>query len=110
MTQLRESILFLRAALRDLETELSHRNLSAAGLEDFKATLDSVRTTVLAVLAADDPADYQRYIRRFRLQRATQVCQSVLFGLLDDTVSAETPGLDRLRSIVTEMLPKLESQ
>ena len=110
MIQLQESILFLRASLDDLETELSTRDLTAAGLEDFKATLDRVRTTVLAALAADDPARFQKYIQRFHLQRATQVCQSVLFGMVDGTVSAETPGMDRLRSTVTEILVRVDSQ
>jgi hypothetical protein len=110
MTQLRESILFLRDALDDLEMELGSKDLSAAGLEDFKSKLDGVRTTVLAVLAADDPSDYQQYVRRLRLRRATQVCQGVLFGLLDGTVSAETDGMAGLRSTLAEMLPKLRAQ
>lgn len=110
MTQVRESILFLRDALDDLERELTDKDPSSAGLEDFKAKLDRVRTTVLATLAADDPSDYQRYIQRFRLRRATQVCQGVLFGLLDGTVSADTSGMSGLRSTIAEILPKLEAQ
>ena len=110
MSQLQESILFLRASLDDLEVELSSRDLTAAGLEDFKATLDRVRTTVLATLAATDPGGYQRYIQRFQLQRAAQVCQSVLFGMVDGTVSAQTPGIDRLRSTVAEILMRLDSR
>ena len=110
MTQLRESILFLQEALDDLESELSDRDLSTGGLEDFKSKLDSVRTTVLAILAAKDSSDYQRYVHRFRLQRATQVCQGVLFALLDGTVSTETSGMVGLQTTVAALLPKLEAR
>ena len=109
MTPLRESIHFLRDALDDLENELAGKELSAAGLEDFKCKLDGVRTTVLAVLAANDPSEYQRYIQRFRLRRATQVCQGVLFSLLDGTVTAETNGMTGLRSTIAEILPRIEA-
>jgi len=110
MAEIRESILFLQAALRDLDARLSDFEESSAGLEDFKSTLDGVRTTVLAVLAAADPSDYERYVRRFRLRRATQVCQSILFSLLDGTMTGDTPGVPRLRSTITEMLPRLDGQ
>ena len=109
MAEIRELILFLQAALRDLESRLSDFEESAASLEEFKSTLDGVRTTVLAVLAAADPSDYQRYVRRFRLRRATQVCQSILFSLLDGTITRDAPGMPRLRAAISEVLPELDT-
>ncbi len=110
MAEVRESILFVQAALRDLESKLSDLEESTAGLEEFKSTLDNVRTTVLAVLAASDPSDYQQYVRRFRLRRATQVCQSILFSLLDGTTTRDAPGMPRLRAAISEVLPRLDTQ
>jgi len=109
MTELRRSISSLRDALSDLEVGLNDTDRSSADLEDFKAALDGARTTVLAVLAAAGPSDYQKLVRRFRLQRATQVCQCVLYGVLDGTISGQTSGIARLRSTVDEMLRKLEA-
>ena len=109
MTELRESIAYLRDALHALEGDLSDSDRSAADLEDLKSALDGARTTVLAVLAATNPSDYQRFVRRFRLQRATQVCQTLVFSVLDGSTSHRTPGIERLRSTIDEVLQKLEA-
>jgi hypothetical protein len=106
MADVRESTAFLQSALRDLQTRLNSRSDSQAGLEDFKSALDTVRTTVLAVLAAADSSDYQQYIRRFRLRRAVQVCRSVLSGFDDGTITRQTPGVTHLHATLREMLAK----
>jgi hypothetical protein len=109
MTELRNSISSLRDALSDLEGDLNDNDRSAADLEDLKAALDRARTTVLAVLAAAKPSDYPSFVRRFRLQRATQVCQTLVFSVMDGSTSRRTPGIERLRSTVDDVLQKLEA-
>jgi hypothetical protein len=109
MTELRDSISKLRDALSDLEGDLSDSERSSADLEDVKAALDGTRTTVLAVLAAAKPSDYQMFVRRFRLKRATQVCETLLVSVLDGSTSHRTPGIDRLRSTVDDVLRKLDT-
>ncbi len=108
MSELKKEVLALRQALNEFELQLGPESVSAVALEDFKVTVDSVRTSVLAMLTATDPADYRNFIRKYRLRRAAQVCQNVFSGLVDSTVDCHTPGFDRLQSTVDETLARLE--
>lgn len=108
MTELHQAVSELRQALDDIEAELTQQDPPAAALEDFKVTLDNVRTNVLAFLTAADSADYYGFVRKFRLRRAAQVCQAVLSGIVDGTIDPDTPGFDRFRSTVEETLERLE--
>ncbi len=108
MSELSQVVRALRPALDDIQSQLIQPQVSAVALEDFKVTVDGVRTSVLAILTAADPADYHIFVREFRLRRAAQVCQNVLSGLVDGTITGETPGFDKLRSTVDETLERLE--
>ena len=108
MSELSKVVRALGPALDAIESQLTRPQVSVAALEDFKVTVDSVRTSVLAILTAADPADYRSFVREFRLRRAAQVCHNVLSGLVDGTITADTPGFDQLRSTVDETLECLE--
>jgi hypothetical protein len=98
----------LREALDAIEGKLRRGAPPPDALEDFKATLDDVRTTVHALVAATDLSDYQEFVRRFRLRRAAQVCQSVIYGIQDGSVTQSTPGFDRLLELADETVQRLE--
>jgi hypothetical protein len=108
MSQLTELVHELKDALHDIEATPDHEQTPTVALEDFKSTIDSARTNVLAILTAADPGDYHGFVRQFRLRRAAQGCQSVLSGLVDGTVDAATPGLPELQATVDEALERLE--
>jgi hypothetical protein len=99
----------LRKALDDLEQQLTKSDPPAAALEDFKSTLDSIRTSVNAFINAEDSADYHGSVRAFRLLRTTQICQNVLTGIVDGTITTVTPGFDKFRGTVAETLERLET-
>jgi hypothetical protein len=61
MIELSDVLLTLRQALNDVESEISRPEVSPAALEDFKVIVDSVRTSVLAILTAADPTDYHSF-------------------------------------------------
>jgi hypothetical protein len=77
-------------------------------LEDFKVTVDSIRTSVLAMLTAENPEEYRSFIHKYRLRRAAVICQSVFSGLIDGTIDRNTPGLEQLQGTVDETLARLE--
>ncbi len=106
ITQVTDS---LRKALDDLEQQLTKSNPPAAALEDFKSTLDGIRTSVNAFINAGDSADYHGSVRAFRLLRTTQICQNVLTGMIDGTITPITPGFDKFMQTVNETLERLES-
>ena len=98
----------LRRGLTEVEAKLTWEDLPDTALEELKAIVDSVRTSLLAFVTAIDPADYERSLRAFRLRRAAQVCQGVLSGIVESTISASTPGFPKLRSTVDEALEQLD--
>lgn len=108
MSELRQEVMVVREALDQLEAQLGPEPVSAAALEAFKVTVDSVRTSVLAMLTAEDPAEYSSFIRKYRLRRAAQVCQNVLSGLVDGTIDVRTPGMDELQATAVETLTRLD--
>ncbi len=108
MKELNEVRAELRQALEAMDSTITEPAQAATMLEDFKATLDGVRTTLMAILTAESPTDYQAFVRRFRLRRAAQVCQNVLFGVLDGSITPQTPGFERLQSTVGETLKELD--
>jgi hypothetical protein len=108
MTELKRAVDQLRQSLDAIEPHLTQRTPTSV-LEEFKATLDRVRTNVGAISAATTPAEYSDLIAKSRLRRAAQICQGVLTGLSDGTVTRSTLGFDRLRSAVGETLEQLEA-
>jgi hypothetical protein len=98
----------LRKALDDVETQLTKGDPPAAALEDFKSALDGIRTSVLAFINATDSADYHGSVSALRLLRTTQICQNVLTGFFDGSITPTTPGFDKLAATVAETLDKLD--
>jgi hypothetical protein len=107
MSELTQVVDRLRQALDDMEAELELEDPPVAALEDFKAVLDSVRANVLSFVDAADPAAYYRLVRRFRLRRASQACQTVLSGIVAGAITTDTPGFAKFRSTAEETLTQL---
>jgi hypothetical protein len=107
MSELRRSVDQLRQSLDAIEPVLN-KGAQTSYLEEFKATLDRVRTNVLAVSTTTNPVEYPEAITKFRLRRAAEVCQGVLSGLSDRTITRGTPGFARLQTAVDETLEALE--
>lgn len=107
MSELTEVVNRLRHALDDMEAELEQEDPPVAALEDFKVVLDSVRAKVLSFVEAADPAAYNRLVRKFRLRRASQICQTVLSSIVAGEITTDTPGFAKFRSTVEETLTRL---
>ena len=104
MSEISSVIFELNSAVDDIESKAAQGDMSGAALEEFKVSLDGIRTTVLALLTATDVADYKDFVRKFRLRRAAQVSQNVLSGIVDGTITTETPGFEQLLATVDETL------
>jgi alanyl-tRNA synthetase len=109
MNEVDRTIGFLDRALEQIESRLDQPDVPLEALEDFKATLDSTRTVVHAIVEASVPGSQEDYLHRSRVRRAAQVCQSVLFGLLDGSITLGTPGLAELRATVAETLEHMDA-
>ena len=108
MSEFRALVAVLRESVEKFEGALSDPDPDPMALEEFKSTLDSARTSILALLSAASAGDFDAMARKFRLRRAAQVCQNVLSGLVDGRITRETRGYSDLRSTVNETLERLK--
>ncbi len=108
MSPLDQVLKELTQSLGDIEGRLLWDDLPVAALEEFKVTIDTVRTSLLAFLTASSPADYNSSLQTLRLRRAAQVCQNVFAGVIDGTISGAASGFTKLQSTVDETLAKVE--
>ncbi len=106
--ELRAVVVALRTALDEIESQLVDSSLSEPGLEDFKSTIDDVRTSVLAILTAKDFSEWHNSLRKFRLRRGAQICQNVLAGLVDGTITADTPAFEIFHTTLDEALARVD--
>ena len=98
----------LQQALNDIEAKLAWDDLPMAALEEFKAALDNVRTSLLSLIGAADASDYQRSVRRLRLHRAAQVCHNILSSVIDGTIGPDTTGIVQFKATVDETLDQVD--
>lgn len=87
MTQesLEQQIAQLRAQLTTVDTQLARSSTGTPeGLEDLKAAVDNLRTSVWAVLSASRSSNYPGFIARFRLRRGIDILRQILGDLEAD--------------------------
>ncbi len=106
--ELSDVVAVLRTALNEIESDLVDSAFSGPALEDFKSAIDNVRTNVLAILTADDPSECHNFLRKFRLRRAAQISQNALAGLVDGSITADTPAFEMFHTTVDETLARVE--
>jgi hypothetical protein len=109
MKDLRNLIVELRTVLGGIEGKLATEDPNSRVLEEFKSSLDSARTVLLAIIGSTEAGQGEGVVQHFRLRRASQVCQNVLFGILDKTIRRGTPGFAQMQETVNETLERLES-
>jgi hypothetical protein len=109
MRDLRNLIVELRTVLGGIEAKLAAEDQNSRVLEEFKSNLDSARTVLLAIIGSTEAGQGEGVVQHFRLRRASQVCQNVLFGVLDGTVGPTTPGFAQMQETVNETLERLET-
>lgn len=108
MNELTKAAHLLRMSLDAIEPFLTDPKAPRADLEDFKSTLDRVRTNVQAISSADSPTDHTELVNRFRLRRAAQISRGVLADLAKGTIGTDMQGLEQLCVSVSSTLQQLE--
>ncbi len=101
----------VKSALEDLERELGEGGMAPEDLKDFKGVIDHVRLSVWALMTAGWSDEYQgldsllnkQIIARFRLQRADEICHSVLADVEAGSLPLDSPELKQFRSTVSDM-------
>jgi hypothetical protein len=97
----------LNSTLRAIEVRLALGRVPAAGFEDFKDTLDSMRHRLwgwLSAAAQDDPQVQER----FRIRRATELCRGLGSDLRSGAISGHTPELSGLQQSTLDLVRSIE--
>ncbi len=102
--ELREQMDRVRSILNILQADASAGQHPAEGARDLGKAVDDLRRTVWAVLTARHSGDYDSYLARIRVRRATESCEEVLAELYAGTLTPDTPGLFTLYAAISEIL------
>jgi hypothetical protein len=99
----------IKAVLESVENQVSRGKVPPQGLEQIKSSVDEVRLRLWAIMSAASSGEYENFAQRFRLRRATEICQ----GLADDLTSgklsvdhAEFQGLVNASRVLLAALSK----
>lgn len=93
----------IKTDLATIETEVLAADAPVRLLEEFKLTLDHVRTNIWAVFNPADPKARRRVVAHFRLLRMADMCRQVLADLEDGTITAASPDFEELRAVLQRL-------
>jgi hypothetical protein len=72
-------------------------------VRDLGLAVGNVRRSTWAVLTSAHSDNYENFLARLRVRRATETCEEVLSDLYADTVPATAPGLDLFQAALREL-------
>lgn len=93
----------IKTELATIETEVLATDAPVRLLEEFKLTLDHVRTNVWAVFNPAEPEARRRVVAHFRLLRMADMARQVLADLEDGTITAASPDFEQLRAVLQRL-------
>lgn len=70
----------IKSVLESLENQVARGRVPTETLAAIKSSVDEVRLRLWAIMSAASSGEYENFVQRFRLRRATEICQ----GLADD--------------------------
>lgn len=108
MKPLQEVIGELSPALDQIEAKLVWEDLPLAALEEFKMTLDGVRTSLLALVSVEAPTGYAEAIQRVRIKRATDLCRGATDDVIAGMILPGTVDFTQFAATVRETLEQVE--
>ncbi len=91
---LRKGLGELRSKLEVFDAELGQGQSTPENIRAVEQAVSAVRNNLWELLAAQHSGDYQSYLGKTHVRRATETCEDVLAELHAETVLPTTPGLD----------------
>jgi hypothetical protein len=101
--ELRKRLAELRSKLDIIDGELGQGKTPPEAVAAVEQAVSTVRSNIWALLAAQHSEDYQQYLGRIRVRRATETCEEVLADLHADTVAPNAPGLEVFQATLHEL-------
>ncbi len=102
-TELREGLAEVRAALDALDQRGGSAHQAVEELRILGLAVDNLRNNLWAVLTARYTKDYEGFLARIRVRRASETCEDVLADLYADTITPNMSGLDVYQATLREI-------
>ena len=101
--------------LRELEQAVKSGDLDTRVLQEFRNAVDHIRATSWAVqqwiglrAQSGDPYELLPTLSAERVRRGTTLLKDLLLDVSSGEVAIETPGLDKLYSVVVDLEQRLK--
>jgi hypothetical protein len=103
-----QQLLTLRGLLDEVDARLTRAPAAPEGLEDLKASVDTLRTNMWAILSAGHGTSAQVRVERLKLRRALEGLQAVRASLTPQWAGALHPEHLELQHIARELAEHIE--
>jgi hypothetical protein len=67
----------IKAVLESMETQVERGRIPNDTLAAMKSSVDEVRLRLWAIMSAASSGEYENFVERFRLRRATEICREL---------------------------------
>ncbi|MEP7324481.1 MAG: hypothetical protein ABI836_00910 [Gemmatimonadota bacterium] len=67
----------IKALLESLEDNVERGRVPTDTLAAIKSSVDEVRLRLWAIMSAASSGEYENFVQRFRLRRATEICRGL---------------------------------
>lgn len=101
------AVITLRSSLRTVDEQLGTGRLSPEHVEDVKAAIDDIRFRLWGVLSAKNTEEYRAFRERFRLRRATEICNGLAADIVDGRLTPTHREATELRQSIETLLSHL---
>jgi hypothetical protein len=101
--ELRSVLDEMRRALNVMDPAVTLEDAPAEAVRALGHAVDSVRSNVWTLLTAQHADEYQNYLGKIRVRRATETCEDILAELYADTLSRNIAGLDVFHATLREL-------
>jgi hypothetical protein len=91
---LRKGLGDLRSRLELFDEELGQGKSTPENIQAVEHAVSAVRANLWALLAEQHTGDYESYLGKTHVRRATETCEDILADLHAETILPTTPGLE----------------
>ena len=101
--ELRRGLEELRSKLNIVEAELAQGKPPEQAVQAVERAVSEARSNIWILLTAEHADDYDSYVGKIRVRRATEACEDILADLHAETLSPQTAGLDIFHATLREL-------
>ena len=101
--ELRRGLEELRSKLNIIEAEMDQGQPPEQAVRAVEQAVSEVRCNIWILLTAEHADDYDSYVGKIRVLRATEACENILADLHAETLLPQTAGLAVFHATLREL-------